>query len=309
VWQGREIHHFSLSKKRSRFQLHVPLFISAHLQPGRGNQIRLLCRCATLMQIITLTSDLGNRDYYTGVAKGALLSAVPGATLVDLSHEVEPFNILHAAFILKNSYEAFPPGAIHLVAVNSFHDRATAPLLIQHDNYFFIGPDNGLFGLIWNEKIPEEIYRLTLTEEEKISTHPLSGVYVRIAKAVAEKKTPSSLGEKIARYRVKTMGQAAVNEDFIRGNIIYFDRFGNAVANILSADFNRLLKGRKFNVIFKRYSDLDALSASYSSVDESEKLCFFNSRGYLEIAINKGNARQLLNLNTGDIVQIEFHGR
>ena len=99
------------------------------------------------MQIITLTTDLGMRDHYVGAIKGALLSAIPDANIVDISHDIESFNILHAAFVLKNCYAQFPMGTIHMVGVNAFHDSDTRILIVQQQGYYFIGVDNGFFGL------------------------------------------------------------------------------------------------------------------------------------------------------------------
>jgi S-adenosylmethionine hydrolase len=162
--------------------------------------------------------------------------------------------------------------------------------------------------LIWDEQLPKEIFRIRLNDEEKLSTMPLRDVYVRAAKHLAEGKTPGEIAEKISAFRIMTMGKPITSNGFMKGSIVYFDRFGNAMVNIRKEEFERLRSGRKFLVIFKRYSDLDSLSINYAAVDESEKLCFFNSSGFLEIAINKGNAHALLNLNVGDFVQIEFQG-
>ncbi|MFI5134617.1 MAG: S-adenosyl-l-methionine hydroxide adenosyltransferase family protein [Chitinophagales bacterium] len=268
----------------------------------------LLCNTpVSPMQIITLTTDLGTRDHYVGSVKGALLSAIPDALIIDISHDIEPFNILHAAFVLKNCYADFPKGTIHIIGVNSFHDSETGILVVKHEGYFFIGPDNGLFGLMWEEKMPAEIFKLKLNEEEMKSTLPLHDAYVRTTKEISARGNPSAIAEKINGFRVRVMAKPVISDQFLRGSIIYFDRFGNAVVNIQRNEFESLLNGKRFTIIFKRYSDIESISENYSAVEESEKLCFFNSSGYLELAINKGNAKQLLNLAQGDVVQIEFH--
>ncbi|HYV94710.1 MAG TPA: SAM-dependent chlorinase/fluorinase [Chitinophagales bacterium] len=258
--------------------------------------------------IITLTTDLGTRDYYAGVVKGELLKAIPDVQIIDISHEIEPYNILHGAFVLKNSYRHFPEGTIHLIGVNPFHDESSSPIIVKDEGYFFIGQDNGLFGLIWDERMPKEIFRIRLNEEEKFSTMPLCDVYVRAAKHLALSKNPEEIAEKIPEFRISTMGKPIISNGYMKGSIVYFDRFGNAMVNIRREEFQRLRNGRNFLIVFKRYADMDSLSINYAAVDESEKLCFFNSSGFLEIAINKGNARNLLNLNVGDFVQIEFEG-
>lgn len=260
------------------------------------------------MPIITLTTDLGTHDFYLGVVKGSLLKGIPNAQIIDISNDIEPYNILHGAFVLKNAYRHFPDGAIHLIGVNAFHDTASSAIIVKEEGYFFIGQDNGLFGLIWDDRMPKEIFRIELNEEEKKSTMPLRDVYVRAARHLSLGKNPAKIAKRIPEFRVRTMGKPLIANGFMKGSIVYFDRFGNAMVNIRREEFERIRSGRNFVIVFKRYADMKSLSANYSSVEESEKLCFFNSGGYLEIAINKGNARNLLNLSVGDFVQIEFQG-
>jgi S-adenosylmethionine hydrolase len=179
-------------------------------------------------------------------------------------------------------------------------------LVVMKDEYTFIGPDNGIFGLLWDGESPDKVFRLRLTAEELLSTLPMKDLYVRAVKHLVNGGELRSIGEKVSEFRLSAMGRPAVSENFIRTSIIYFDRFENAVVNLRKDEFEQLRKGRRFIIYFKRYDDIESISDSYFSVMESEKLCLFNSTGYLEIAINKGKAMGLLNLNLGDIVQIEF---
>ncbi|MEO5675633.1 MAG: SAM-dependent chlorinase/fluorinase [Chitinophagales bacterium] len=258
------------------------------------------------MPVITLTTDLGTRDYYSGVVKGELLKAIPDAKLVDISHDIDPYNILHGAFVFRNVYHHFPENTIHLISVNPFDNPACPALIIRHENYYFIGQDNGFFALIWDDIMPGQIFQAEQIENEKESTLPIADLYVRLAKHLASGKNPAKTGTQIPRYKVMLRGKPIISVDFMKGSIEYFDRFGNAMVNIHRDEFEQVRRGRTFMVIFKRYADVELLSENYSAVPESEKLCFFNSAGYLEIAINKGNAKNLLNLSVGDFVQIEF---
>lgn len=258
------------------------------------------------MAIITLTTDLGSRDHYAAIVKGELLKAVPTATLIDISHEIAPYDIMHGSFVLKNSYHHFPEGTFHLIGVNMLNEDNMPFLVVIKDGHTLIGPDNGIFGLLWDAAPPDKIYRLKPTEEELVSTLPMKDIYVRAVKHLANKGDPGSIAEKISSFRLSAMGRPVISENFIRTSIIYFDRFENAVVNLRKDEFELLRKGRRFIIYFKRYDDIESISDSYFSVMESEKLCLFNSAGYLEIAINKGKAMGLLNLNLGDIVQIEF---
>ncbi len=258
------------------------------------------------MTIITLTTDLGTRDHYVGVVKGELLRTLSNIQIIDISHDITPFNIMHGSFVLKNSYHYFPNGTYHLIGVNMLYEENSQFLIVVKDQHTFIGPDNGIFGLLWNGEPADQIFRLIINDTERRSTLPMKDLYVRAMRHLLTGGNIEKISEKIPSFRQSTMGRPIVSPDHMRGSIIYFDHFENAIVNIQKDEFESLRKGRKFIFYFKRYDDVDSLSDNYSDVPESEKLCLFNSSGYLEIAINKGNAKGLLNLSVGDIVQVEF---
>ncbi|MBA3647800.1 MAG: SAM-dependent chlorinase/fluorinase [Chitinophagales bacterium] len=259
------------------------------------------------MPVITLTTDLGTRDHYTGTVKGELMKAIPNVQIVDISNEIEPFNIMHGAFVLKNSYHHFPKGTCHLIGVNTLNEEGMSFLVVLNEGFIFIGPDNGFFGLMW-EELPSTIFRIREDAAEMFSTLPIKDVFVLAAKHLLAGGDPEEIADKISTYRQSALGRPMINNNFIRCSIIYFDRFENAILNLTREEFEKAAHNRKFVVHFKRFDDIDAVSENYYSVPESEKLILFNSAGYLEIAINKGNAKGLLNLSVGDLVQIEFKG-
>ncbi len=258
------------------------------------------------MTIVTLTTDLGTRDHYVGGVKGELLRALPHIQIIDISHDITPFNIMHGSFVLKNCYHHFPDGTFHLIGVNMLYEENAQFLIVVKGQHTFIGPDNGIFGLLWDGEPADKAFRLFLNDMEKKSTLPMKDLYVRAMKHLLIERNIEKISEKIPSFRQSTMGRPIVSPDHIRGSIIYFDHFENAIVNIQKEEFESIRKGRKFIFYFKRYDDVESICENYSDVPESEKLCMFNSSGYLEIAINKGNARGLLNLSVGDIVQVEF---
>ena len=258
------------------------------------------------MPIITLTTDFGTRDYYAAVVKGEILSAIADAQIIDISHDIEPFDIMHGAYVLKNAYPHFPAGSIHIIGVNLNSETGLNHLVAAKDGHTFIGPDNGIFGLLWEGEPAAEAYQLQPTAAEYASTLPVKDLYVRVAKHICEGGKLTDIGKKSSALRQSMIGRPMSSANYIRASIIYFDRFENAIVNIRKDEFDRIGNNRPFVIFFKRYDDIEAISENYFDVPESEKLCLFNSGGYLEIAINKGNARGLLNLNIGDIVQVDF---
>lgn len=259
------------------------------------------------MAFITLTTDLGYRDHYAAAVKGELLKALPGAMIVDITHDILPFNIMHGSFVLKNCYRHFPAGTYHLIGVNMNSEAGMAHLVVMKDGYIFMGPDNGIFGLLWDEGLPEQVFQLQSQGEEAKSTLPMKDLYVRALAHLVNGGKPEEIGVKVNSFRQSAIGRPIMAANYIKATIIYFDRFENAVVNIRKEEFERVQQNRKFLIYFKKYEDVDSISMNYNDVPESEKVCLFNSSGYLEIAIHKGNAMGLLNLSIGDIVQIEFH--
>jgi hypothetical protein len=254
------------------------------------------------MPVITLTTDLGTRDHYAGVIKGKILSAVSNAQIIDITHNIEPFNIFHASFVLRNAYPFFPAETIHLVGVDT-QGKNPAVLLIEHDGQRFIGTDNGIFSLLWEEKLPDKIYRL---KKETTSAFLMSDLVIDALAFWMKHDDLSEIADRVTSIERSTQWYPVLQKDNIRGTIIYFDRFENAICNIRKDEFDRMRQGRNFLIYFRKYNDINIIHTNYHEVEEGEKLCLFNASGYLEIAINKGNAKGLLNLNLGDTVQIVF---
>ncbi|MBC8048248.1 MAG: SAM-dependent chlorinase/fluorinase [Fimbriimonadaceae bacterium] len=255
------------------------------------------------MAIITLTSDLGLRDHYVAMLKGKILSRSPAANLVDISHDIKAFNIQQAAFILRNSFSYFPEQTIHLINVYADHKKNTRCIITQYKKHFFAGVDNGLFSLMFDAD-PEII-----VEMPSLSTSSVFVVRDVLCDAVsdlANGKNISALGKTIQSLEAKTFLKPPESSDFLNGNVVYVDKFGNAVINITKDKFERKLQNRKYVIHCKRSNEFDEILKTYSDVPVGEKVCLFNSNGFLEIAINQGNASQLLGLHVDDTIQIEF---
>ena len=256
------------------------------------------------MPIVTLTSDLGNKDYYVAIIKGKILSRVPNAQLVDITHEITPFNIQEAAFVLKNTFIHFPPKTIHLVSVHAETRSDTKVVVIEHQNHYFVGMDNGLFALM-TEELPKQIIAVNMVGNGP-SSFLAKDIMSDVASALLEGKTLQSLGSALNALESKTYLRPPDNNFVMRASIVYIDRFGNLITNVSKDRFEKIRAGREFVINYKRNEELREISGTYSDVPEGEGLCLFNSSGNLEIAINKGNASQLLGLHLDNTIQIEF---
>lgn len=256
------------------------------------------------MAVITLTTDFGLKDHYVASVKGALLSGSPAGThLVDVSHLVPPGDILQAAFILRNCFREFPAGSIHILAVGASLSARYPHIAIALDGHFFVGCDNGIFSLLSASR-PEQIVELALPAD-KTATFVTKDIYVPAACKLAAGATPDSLGQARGDIFEKMLRRHPPEEGVIKGSVNYIDAFGNLITDITREQFMSVGKGRPFSLNLIG-DEINRLHNHYGEVVEGEKVAFFNSAGYLEIAINQGKASSLLNLKMYDIVRIEF---
>lgn len=253
------------------------------------------------MQIVTLTTDFGLDDYYVASLKGALLCHEPQLQIIDISHNVKPFDIVQGAFVLKNSYPSFPPGTIHIITVNNSQEGRSFICLEQGDQ-FFIGPDNGIFSLIFTNM--PQAWRLDPTVEvspfSMQKTVAASVSHLANAKPLYEVGLPA--GDVVQRIAL----QPVLSTSQLRGSVIYVDHYENVAINITEELFEKVRNGRKFALFFKRNDPITHLSRHYTDVPVGETLCLFNAAGFLEIAVSMGKASSLLGLKLDDMVQVDF---
>lgn len=262
------------------------------------------------MPVITLTSDWNNQDFYVAAVKGRILSANPSVQIVDITHKIKAFNTSQAAFVLRNSYRAFPKGSIHLIFVNSEAEDNNSYLLVKsEDGHYFIGNDNGVFSLILGGK-SEWIIRLKPPEKDLIESFSSLEIFTSYASKIINQIKPEELGTKVEKYMEKIPLRATIEENAITGSVIFIDSYENAITNISKDLFDRISKGRKFNIFVQsKHYKISLLNNKYSEVPSGELLALFNSLNLLEIAINNGNAAQLLNLDLSSTIRVEFQNK
>ena len=254
------------------------------------------------MAIITITSDLGLKDYYVGSIKGTILSRLPGVTITDISHQIPTYNIQDAAYILKNAYPNFPKGTIHLIGVRSEQNNQSSHVIVFADGHYFISSDNGIFSLLLEVPV-EKIIELPSV----ISTFPTKDIFVPAAVQLASGAAIESLGKPKDNLLERMPFRAASMGDTIRGTIEYIDSYGNMMSNVNEVLFNQVGKGREFKIEFARARyEIGKISKTYSDVPEGEILALFNSTGHLEIAMNSDKANSMLGLKLNDSITIHF---
>lgn len=258
------------------------------------------------MPVITLTSDWSKDDYYVAAIKGKILSDCHDATIIDITHKTSNFNIAEAAFILKNSYPYFPSGTIHLICINSENINNRKYLVINYNNQYFIGSDNGIFGLIFKDE-PQVIYQLKYNEDKEQTSFPELEIMAKAACWIANKKNIQEIAIETNELNKQIPLRAAIEESVITGSVIYIDSYQNAITNISKELFQRIGKGRPFEInVQSQHYKINRINTKYSDTTPGELLALFNSTGLLEIAIHFGHAGRLLNLEVGSTIIIKF---
>ena len=275
------------------------------------------------MTIITLTTDFGHKDYSVAMTKGALYNEVPEITIVDITHQVSPYNHSQAAYILKTAFKTFPKGSIHIIGVESEYTPENIHLVMLFDGHYFIGADNGIFSLITENLKPEKVIKIAINQE-MVSSFPVVDVFAKVAGHLARKGNLNIIGNEYKNPKELIEVKPVVNPDGnqILGSVIYIDNYGNVVTNITEKYFYEIGKSRKFTVfarsvkfnsIYKSYSQFIDFSIPYGKrKDDGKKLALFNSAGHLEFAIYRsnpetfGSASSLFGLDYRDAVTIKF---
>lgn len=256
------------------------------------------------MGIITITSDWGYTDFYQASVKGMIYKYLPGATIVDISHSITPFDIVEASFIIKNTYKSFPDGSVHIIGIDTEESLSNAHTAILYENQFFVGNDNGIFSLIF-DKEPEKMVELDILHDSSVNTFSSRDRFVKAATHLAQGKPIEELGDIKTELKTKYPFEPSSDKNGIKGVVTYIDNFENLFTNISFDFFNKIFMGKKFIIRFNSYTT-DKISNSYSDVRQGEIVALFASNGMLEIAINEGNAASLLGMKRRSHVFVDF---
>lgn len=263
------------------------------------------------MNIVTLISDLGIKDYYLAAVKAAALKAIPDVNWFDITHQIPPFNVGKAAFVLKNVWRDFPEGTIHIIGLETDWRQDTPYVIVLKEGQYFIGTDNGFFSLLFEGEPADKVYSLNMKGDEELS-FPTKSIFIPIAAHICSQKPISDIADEQDRYKQRTWITPVVEHDNIRGTAIYIDSYGNVITNITKTLFEEVIGQKAFNIVLRRGdSDFDTISRTYSEVPMGEKVALFTGAGFLEIAINRGvegsggGAADLLGIKENDIVRVE----
>ncbi|MDO4881337.1 MAG: SAM-dependent chlorinase/fluorinase [Capnocytophaga sp.] len=276
------------------------------------------------MSIITLTTDFGLKDYAVGALKGHIYNLLPTAHIVDISHYIEPFNILQTAYVLRNAYKYFPENTIHIIGVdNELHSQKDL-LVMKYQNQYFISADNGFISLFCEENFSKKIYKIKL--DNFYSIFPTLDFSVKIAQKIVEGVPLEEIGENTDNHHFVLDHFPTISKNKIAGCIIYIDTYGNVVSNITKSIIEKNANNRRFDIyfrfialknksledIFSQYNEIEEKNKRYGNHFDGKEILIFNNLQHLELAIYRSNphtvnsSSKLHGINYRDKVSINF---
>ena len=274
------------------------------------------------MSIITFTSDYGLVDHRVPSVKGKILSLNENVKIVDISHEIQAYNLLQTAYIVRNAYSFFPKGTVHIIAVDSFYTKDRKCILYQADGHYFIAADNGVLSLIFYDIKPEAVYEITFNNRFDDEVNFTStDIFAPAAVHLKNGGLPEVIGRKYKTPKQLSFPRPVFNESekMIIGEIMYIDNFGNVISNISKKFFEK--NGVGYENFIVKFRNL-ALSRIYNQYTEfvsdwqneheyhGKSVAIFNDAGLLELTIYKGNsqngAKTLFGMKVGESIYIEF---
>ncbi|MBI3142640.1 MAG: SAM-dependent chlorinase/fluorinase [Bacteroidetes bacterium] len=256
------------------------------------------------MTVVTLTSDLGTGDYHVAAVKGTLLQTAAPIQLVDISHDIKPYNYIHAARVVDGCFRDFPKGSLHLVGVEGDFGRKNEWLLAHVENHMFIVKNTGFLSLISPEP-PGWCYLLPVNGSQSLK-FPLKSIVAQAALGLLDGKKPASLGSPFQQLVESRNLSASIMQQSIRGQVVHITPYNNVVTNIHRRDLENFGHFRTCKIHYNRLDYFDRIYNSYHDVPEGAAACFFGSDGFLEIGIHGGNAHSLLNMHEGKYITLEF---
>ncbi len=253
------------------------------------------------MPIVTLSTDFKENDFVAGAMKGQLLSLNKELIITDISHELSSGNYAHTSYVCRNAFKYYPENTIHIVLIDLFKNNTPHLLLTEYKQQYIIAPDNGILTMIFNQSI-ENIVKVNLNAQER-TTIAITNTAANIANELSKGKYIRQIGKPVEEIEEIYPMRPAIGPNWIEGQIIFIDKYGNAVVNITRKEFEEYGKGRRFQILFSRNDIVKKISPNYADVQTGSALAWFNSAGNLELAISNGQIAHLFGLRDISVAQ------
>jgi len=258
--------------------------------------------------IITLTTDYGSSDHLVGAIKGVILKINPDAKVVDICHNVMPYDILDGALTIAHAYSYFPPRTIHLVVVDPGVGTERRPILVSADQHYFVAPDNGVLSMVY-EKEPRITIRHVTSEHYFLN--PVSNtfhgrdVFAPVAAWLSKNWQTASFGDEITDYVRFSIPKPKLSGQELKGVVLRIDNFGNLITNLTPEDWAQIVQpGGKFKIVLGN-KEIRQLAQNYAHGAPRDAFAIVGSSGFLEISVNKGSAARTLGVQRGAEVTVQ----
>jgi len=254
------------------------------------------------MSIVTLLTDFGYRDWYVGSMKGVILGLAPHCTIVDITHEIPPGDVLRGALVLREACRFFPPLSVHVAIVDPGVGTSRKAIVARGGNMFFVGPDNGILSMaveLFEDKEVRAIEREELFLERVSDTFHGRDVFAPVAAFLAKGGEMMSLGRKLSEWVRIPFPEVTHTEAGLEGQVLHVDRFGNGVTNIPEKELRKIGEISSLRVSVEGLPHDLRIRRTYAEVPLGSALALVGSSGFLEIAVNGGDASKLLHLEPG----------
>lgn len=260
-------------------------------------------------QIVTLLTDFGTRDGYVGSVKGVIKSFYPKAEIIDVSHDIEPFDIRSAAFTLHNYYSFYPKDTIHLVVIDPGVGSVRRPLLVRTAQHYFIGPDNGVFQFIFSREAytAYELNIQKINPQMSSSTFHARDVFAPAAGKILQGKSCEQIGKRLdERTEIPSVFYRKEEPGKLILEAVNIDRFGNIITGFSRRDLERMNKYAIDQVKVKDFTT-NTLNSFYAEKNDGQIMALWNSMEFLEIAAVNASAAKMLNFDKGkDFITIKI---
>ena len=261
-----------------------------------------------LNPLITLTTDFGSADHFAGVMKGVILGIAPQARIVDITHEVQPFEVADGGFTIAQAYRYFPKKTIHVVVVDPGVGSTRRPLLAEMGGQYFVAPDNGVLSMIFSREQPK-VRHIT---NEKYFLHPVSrtfhgrDVFSPVAAHLARGVASARFGKRVDDFlRLSFDKPTRTSKRAWTGTVLKADRFGNLITNLHVDEFPGV-RTRAF-ALNAGLQTVTRLALTFTECDPGELFVIVGSSGYLEVATNQGSAAKALGCGAGSPVELTLY--
>jgi S-adenosyl-L-methionine hydrolase (adenosine-forming) len=259
--------------------------------------------------IITLTTDYGTGDHLAGVLKGVILRILPNATIVDISHQVPPTDLLDGALTIGSAYRFFPPRTVHVVVVDPGVGTQRRPILVSGEQQYFVAPDNGVLSVVYEREPSVHVRHVTA---DHYFLHPLSetfhgrDVFAPVAAWLAKTYQPEVFGEEVSDFVRFTVPRPKPSGETLKGVVLRVDTFGNIMTNLTPEDVPSAMAAAGKISLRIGNTRVERLARTFAQGASGEPIALVGSSGYLEVALNRGNAARSLGVARGAEVTLEL---